>query len=52
MVVPPGPGCCPVTGFLLRITFADPEIKLFPGSPTINIPPFPSVVLDPIPSDP
>ena len=42
--------------FVIGISFAkqvaDPERKLVPLSPTINIPPFPSVVLDPIPSDP
>ena len=52
MVVPPGPDCCPDIGLLLTNVTADPERKLFPLSPTINIPPLPSVVLDPIPSDP
>jgi len=40
--------------FVSAITWlhtADPEIKFVPLSPTINIPPLPSVVLDPIPSD-
>ena len=52
MVVPPGPGCCPDIGLLLTNVTADPERKLVPLSPTINIQPFQSVVLDPIPSDP
>ena len=52
MVVPPGPCCCPEVGAYLGNVTADPEIQVFPLSPTINIPPPPSVVLDPIPSDP
>ena len=52
MVVPPGPVDCPEVDAYLGNVTADPERKLVPLSPTINIPPFPSVVLDPIPSDP
>ena len=52
MVDPPGPCCCPELDAYVGNATADPEIKLVPLSPTINIPPFPSVVLDPIPSDP